>query len=193
MVLILGSSSFARKSLLKGLGIDFLTQASSFDERSIPESYEPKTYSKILASKKNEVLQQIYPNDVILTLDTIVYFENQIFNKPIDYQDAFSMLKKMSGKKHQVITACCVYSGGKTLLDTESTEVTFNLLSDEMIEIFLTDPHFIHRAGSYTLQGRGALLVESIQGSYENVIGFPFNTVEKLLNQFGESLWSQPY
>jgi septum formation protein len=192
MGLILGSSSFARQSLLKGLGITFTTHASSFDERSIPESYEPITYSKILASKKNEVLQLLYPNDVILTLDTIVYFEGKIFNKPQDYQDAFTMLKKMSGKKHQVITACCVYSKGKALLDTETTEVKFNLLSDEMIEIFLTDPHFIHRAGAYTLQGRGALLVESIQGSYENVIGFPFNTVEKLLNQFGETLWSQP-
>jgi septum formation protein len=192
MALILGSSSFARQALLKGLGVDFKVCASSFDERSVSENQDPYTYSKILASKKNEILQPQFPQDVILTLDTIVYLEGKIFNKPKDFDDAFFMLKKLSGKSHQVITSCAVFKKNQLLVDSETTQVKFNELSDEMIEIFLSDPHFIHRAGSYTVTGRGALLVESMNGTYENVIGFPFNTVEKLLNQFGESLWRFP-
>lgn len=192
MAFILGSSSFARQALLKGLGIDFKVCASCFDERSISEDLDPYSYSRLLALKKNEILQVQFPSDLILTLDTIVYFDQKIFNKPKDYADAFLMLKTLSDQTHQVITSCAVFKNNKLLIDSETTYVKFHPLSDEKIEFFLTDPHFIHRAGSYTVSGRGSLLVEHITGSYENIIGFPFNTVEKLFNQFGESLWSFP-
>ena len=188
MPLILGSTSSARVQLLKNLGLDFEIRAPSFDERTHPFSGNPHQYTEELSLKKNESILKKSPQELVVTCDTIVYCDKQVLNKPIDYQDAFSMLKLLSGKKHKVISGITLAKDNQILTGSETTDVEFHPLSDTQIEQFLKDPHFIHRSCSYTLSGLGALLIKSIEGSYENVIGIPFNTFETLLQKWNLSL-----
>jgi septum formation protein len=189
MTLILGSTSRSRIELFKGLGLDFRTVNPNFDERSYAYLGDPIQYCSILSLKKNQAIPKTNPLDLVITCDTIVFFEGQILNKPLDYLDAKQMLQKLSGKKHQVLSGITISKDHEYLTSCEITDVTFHPLTVKQIELFLKDPHFIHRSGSYTLSGRGALLIKSLDGSYENVIGVPFNTLENLLNKWNLSLW----
>jgi len=188
MALILGSTSSARAELLKKLGLDFKIIAPSFDERSIPLSDDPISYCRLLSLKKNESILKD-PNDVVITCDTIVALGSLILNKPQDYHEAMNMIQMLSGKTHIVISALTLAHRNELIQNHEITEVTFHSLNTSQIETFLQDPHFIHRSGAYTLTGKGGLIVKSIQGSYENVIGLPFNTLENLLSKWDLSLW----
>jgi septum formation protein len=189
MHLVLGSTSKARSYLLQELGVSFTVRSPSFDERLVPLNSDPVAYCQELALKKNISLASLNLQEVIITCDTIVYCGGKILNKPLDYKEAFKMLQFLSGKKHQVLSALCVGIGDDRKVNHEITEVEFNHLTDLQIEKFLLDPHYIHRSGSYTLSGKGSLLVKKIHGSYENVIGLPFNLLEKMLNHWGLSLW----
>lgn len=188
MKLVLGSTSVARFNLLKQLGLTFTTKSPNFDEKSLSYAGDPVVYVKDLAYLKNESLSK-NQDEIVITCDTIVFFEDKVFNKPTSYEEAFTMLKALSGKTHQVISGLCCASYDKLFIDHACTTVTFNNLSDEYIELFLQDPGYLSRSGAYTLTGKGALLIKSIEGSYENVIGLPFNTLSSLLNHWHISLW----
>lgn len=188
MKLILGSTSSARNMLLKQLGLEFFTKSPQFDERSLSYDGNPVLYAKDLAYLKNQSIEKS-SQDLVLTCDTIVFCDNQVLNKPESYQDAVRMLKMLSGSTHEVITGMCLASNDKLFTSHESTKVVFHKLSDSQIEKFLQDPAYISRAGAYTLTGKGALLIKSIEGSYENVIGLSFNVLSSLLNHWQISLW----
>jgi len=175
--------------LLKSLGVFFKTKAPTFDERSLSFSGDPVAYCTKLAEQKSLSLGTLDSNLIAITCDTIVFFENQVFNKPTCYQEAFSMLKTFSGKTHRVYSGLCLRKGDQILIDYEVTDVEFNILEDKQIELALQDPRFMHRAGAYTITQKGGLLVKKIEGSYENVIGLPLTTLEKLLRTWDYSLW----
>ena len=99
------------------------------------------------------------------------------------------MIQALSGSTHEVITGVCVSDLERVFVSHESTFVTFNDLTDDQIQIFLQDPLYMNRSGAYTLSGKGALLIKSLKGSYENVIGIPFNTLNELLGKWDLSLW----
>lgn len=188
MQLILGSSSSARYFLLKQLGLDFDVQSPNFDERSLSYNGDPYLYVKDLAYLKNESIEK-KPNQIVITCDTVVFHNAEIFNKPCCYKEAFEMLKKLSDSTHEVITGMCCASSDQFFTSYASTKVTFHKLNDEQIEKFLEDPSYMSRAGAYTVTGKGALLIKSLDGSYENVIGLCFNTLSSLLNHWQISLW----
>ena len=188
MKLILGSTSTARCQLLKSLGLEFEVQSPKFDERSFAYAGDPVLYAKDLAYLKNESIDKS-DDHIVITCDTIVFHENEVFNKPQSYDEAFHMLKKLSGSTHQVISGMCCASKSKLFVAHDVTKVTFHRLSDEQIEKFLEDPAYLSRSGSYTLTGKGALLIKALEGSYENVIGLSFNTLSSLLNHWHISLW----
>jgi septum formation protein len=188
MRLILGTTSSARIKILKNLGIEFQTRSPDFDERSHPLSDDPYKYCQDLAVFKNQSLVSA-ADELCITCDTIVYASGKIMNKPQDYQEAFFMLKTLSGTTHEVITSVCASHKNQTLASCEKNKVTFHTLSDQQIENFLQDPQYVHRAGAYTITGKGALLIKSIEGSYESIVGLPLNAIETLLQTWDTSLW----
>lgn len=188
MKLILGSTSSARALLLKELGLEFETKSPNFDERTLEFNGNPSQYVKDLAYSKNDSIVK-KPGDLVITCDTVVYIDQKVFNKPESYDEAYKMIQALSGSTHEVITGVCVSDLERVFVSHESTFVTFNDLTDDQIQIFLQDPLYMNRSGAYTLSGKGALLIKSLKGSYENVIGIPFNTLNELLGKWDLSLW----
>ena len=118
---------------------------------------------------------------VVVGCDTIVVFEGEILGKPKSEEDAINTLKRLSGKTHFVITAVCIRTKYKKVLECEKTEVRFNQLSDEFIKIYVDSGSPMDKAGSYGIQDGG--LVKEYFGSYTNVVGLPVTLVKKMLEE----------
>ena len=162
MRLILGSQSPRRKEILSFFSIPFLQIPSGFEEEQVVFEGDPAKYAEELSLKKAEQSQARFPQDLILTADTVVFFEGEIFNKPTDETAAFRMLQRLSGQRHQVITAITVSSPHSSLTRSEITEIVFNSLSDEQILLYHHHCPCLDKAGAYTIQGQGGLLVNQI-------------------------------
>ncbi|MBO6181975.1 MAG: septum formation protein Maf, partial [Acidaminococcaceae bacterium] len=119
----------------------------------------------------------------VVSADTIVVLENIILGKPADTADARRMLAMLSGKSHQVKTAVAVRYLDKTLLQVVTTEVHFRILTAPEIEWYAGTGEPMDKAGAYGIQGKGAVLVEKIEGSYDNVVGLPLTTVYEMFRR----------
>ncbi len=183
--LILASESPRRKRLLQALGIDFLVEPSNIDESiETNQPEEPSGISKRWAELKAQSISTLYPDSWVLAADTIVVLDGQIFGKPSDREDAVRMLRTLSGRIHDVITGMCLVRPGKILQRSCSvvTKVRFKELSDSEIEAYVETGKPMDKAGAYGIQGIGAFLVKSVEGSYTNVVGLPLcETIEWLL------------
>lgn len=182
--IVLASSSPRRKEILERFNIKFETRVSDIDEEFDPED-EPSQVVKSLALQKCEdVAKNCQNGDIIIAADTIVYYD-MILGKPKDRKDAEGIIKTLSGKTHLVMTGVAIIEvgSGKTIVDFESTEVKFRELSDEKIERYLNTEEYTDKAGSYGIQGYGEILVESINGSFSNVVGLPISKLDELLEE----------
>ena len=125
------------------------------------------------------------PNDILITSDTIVWFENKALGKPKDINDAFEMLKSLSGHSHEVITSVCFKSIGKQKTINSVTKVTFKRLSASEINYYINNFKVLDKAGSYGIQDWiGQVAVTKIEGSYFNVMGFPMDKIYNTLLTF---------
>jgi septum formation protein len=188
-MLILGSNSKRRKEILSYFGIPFRTIASDFDENLVPFQGFAKDYVQTMAAEKGAVLAKLYPDQIILTADTTVLFEGEILNKPQSLSEAAAMLKKMSGKEHEVFTGVCIRKGKQVFEGAESTFVAFNSITEDQIQAYIRHVDVLDKAGSYAIQGIGSILVKGIRGCYYNVMGLPMNTAKALLEKAGIDLW----
>ena len=186
---ILGSSSPRRKEILNFFSLPFEVAASDFDESKEFFQGNPHDFATTVAEKKGHALTRQFPSQVIITADTVVYFEEKLLFKPKDEQDARHMLKSLSGKTHTVITGVGVCKGSNCFSESEATLVTFNQLTDKQIETYLQTTHPMDKAGSYGIQEVGSLLVSHIEGSFYNVVGLPVNPLSNLLAKVGIDLW----
>jgi septum formation protein len=187
--LVLGSQSPRRKEILESFTLPFVQAPSGFDEESIPFSSDPRDYTTQLSRGKAALLASRFPQEIILTADTIVFFEGSVFNKPRDETEAFSMLKTLSGHWHQVFTSITLRQADKEKSGVEETRILFNSLSDEQIRLYLQKEAFLDKAGAYAIQGAGSVLVRRLEGCYTNVVGLPINLLRELLCSFGIDLW----
>lgn len=187
--LILGSQSEARKRILNYFSLPFVQIPSHFAEESIPFLGDPKQYAQSLALKKAEALCKQYPDRLVLTADTVVSFNNKVYNKPVDKEHAHAMLKDLGGHCHNVITAVAVRLNDKIASECEETKVCFFPLSDEQIALYHQSCYCLDKAGGYAIQKGGSLIISKIDGSYDNVMGLPLNATRLLLLQFGIDLW----
>ncbi|MBJ7449802.1 MAG: septum formation protein Maf [Parachlamydiales bacterium] len=187
---ILASQSPRRREVLQYFSLPFEQRAPQFDERSIPFEGDPKAYVLAIAQKKVEEMGPQFPDGVVITADTSVYFKDQIFGKPKDEDDAIRMLTTLSGQWHEVYTAVCVYRFGKIYSGVEMTKVHFNEITPHQIQQYLKSTKYFDKAGSYAIQQSGALLVKEIAGCYYNVMGLPVNLLSKLLEQADFKLWN---
>lgn len=181
---ILASKSPRRKDLMKFISSDFLVAVEDIDEES---SYvlSPCDAVKDIARRKGEAVMNLYPNDLVISADTIVVIDNEIIGKPIDEEDAYKILRKLSGRTHYVLTGYCVHYQDKVIVDTVKTDVTFNELSDELIWKYIKSGSPMDKAGAYGAQDSDKKypIIKNIVGSYDNVIGFPVKEIKEAIDR----------
>lgn len=179
--LILGSQSPRRQELLKGLNIPFEVKVIDVEE-TYPEGLVGVDISMLLAEKKADVYKPFMnENTLLITADTIVWHEGQIFGKPTDKTDAIRMLNALSGKTHQVITGVCISTLSKRKIFSVISEVRFAKLNTYEIEYYVDNYNPYDKAGAYGVQEWiGFVAVENIEGSYFNIMGLP---IQRLYNE----------
>ena len=189
MRLILGSQSPRRKEILGFFAYPFVQIPSAFDEDLVVFQGNPSQYAQELSLKKARELATRFPDDVILTADTVVYFDGKIYNKPKSEMEAFSMLRTLSGNWQHVFTAVTVHKQGIFHSGFEETKILFNPLTDDQIRLYHKSISFLDKAGGYAIQQAGSILISRMDGCYYNVMGLPVNTVKELLLKAGIDLW----
>lgn len=188
--IILASGSPRRRELLTLMGLDYKVVVSEADEESVSKDLPIELYVQELALLKatataKSVLKN--KNAVIISADTVVTLNGKILGKPLDEDDAFNMLKSLSGVAHSVYTGYCVMriKDGKTVCSKSRTRVHFKELSDEKIRAYIKSGEPMDKAGSYGIQGLGSLLAEKIDGDFYNVVGLPISMLaDTLENEF---------
>jgi septum formation protein len=182
-MIILASKSPRREELLKKIVRSFKVIPSKFDESKLDHS-DPVTFANKASFEKAKDVSIAHFDDVVIGADTIVVLDNKIFGKPKNISDAKTMLKKLSGKTHQVITGITIFQLGKSVTGHALTEVTFNEISDKDIEAYLKKHKVLDKAGSYAIQDIGEKFVNSIKGDYDNVVGLPVMMLREMLRLF---------
>lgn len=182
--IILGSQSPRRKELLEGMDLDFTVKVIEIDESNFPSDLPLENVPEYIAIEKGKAhLAIIKDDELVITSDTIVIYNGEIFGKPKSKEEATAMLKKLSGNKHEVISGVCLTSKHKTVSFSDKTVVQFKSLSDELIDYYLEKYKPYDKAGSYGIQEWiGYVGITSIEGAYFNVMGLPVAKVfDKLL------------
>lgn len=180
---ILGSGSPRRKELLAMLDIDFEVRSAGDVDESYPADLPAEEVPLYLARKKsNAFLSGLRENELVITADTVVISDNNVLGKPADTEEAFRMLKMLSGRKHAVVTGITVATREIQISDTAITEVEFAPLSDETIREYIGRYRPMDKAGAYGIQEWiGAVAVKGINGSFYNVMGLPLHLLTTLL------------
>jgi septum formation protein len=188
-MLILGSKSPRRKEILSYFSLPFRQESSDYDERLIPFDGDPKKYACTIAEKKAESLIDRFPDQILITADTIVFCKNKIFHKPETEEEAIKMLFELSGSWHQVFTAVCVRKGNQFFTEAEETKILLHSLTEKQIKSYHQHFYFADKAGGYAIQEAGAIVVKKIEGCFYNVMGLPITTLRTLLLEVGVDLW----
>lgn len=180
--IILASQSPRRKELLQKHGISFSVFVTDADE-TVDEPMAPADLVEELSCRKAQSAAEHFLNEKVLIIaaDTVVALDNEVFGKPADAEDAFSMLQKLSGKAHSVFTGVTLarvkegkVSYQKTVCETK---VYFKTLTEEEIRDYIATKEPFDKAGSYAIQGIASKFVEKIQGDYDNVVGLPVEAI----------------
>jgi septum formation protein len=182
MRLILASSSPRRAELLRAAGLPFLQIPANVDE-TIAEGEGPERAVLRLARDKALSVSSLYPEDIVLGADTLVVLEGHPLGKPRDVEDAAEMLRRLSGQTHEVLTGICVCHRGGQLASFERTRVRMASLDDKDIRWYVDSGEPLDKAGAYAIQGLASRFVESLEGSYSNVVGLPVSGVCALLKR----------
>jgi len=182
MTVVLASKSPRRQEILKFAGIPFTVRASDVPE--VPEEGEsPEMYVKRLAVAKAHAVART-SREIILAADTTVVVDDHILEKPADPDDASRMLRKLSGREHQVHTGVCLLGQDREIVDVATTVVRFSELSMVEVGDYVRSGEPMDKAGGYGIQGLAAKFVESIDGCYFNVMGLPISLVYRHLKSF---------
>ena len=187
--IVLASGSPRRQELLQRIGIvDFTVRVPEADE-----SYDPTmTPEEIVChiSRKKSMALNSTPDEIVITADTMVFLDDKRLGKPADEEDALRMLTALQGRRHTVCTGVTVRQGEHMLTRAASTHVYFRSATQQELRSYIRDGEPMDKAGSYGVQGQGALLVERIDGDFFNVMGLPVLLLSRMLQQFGVDLLS---
>jgi septum formation protein len=183
-MIILASNSPRRRQLLDMLGIEYVVDPSDVEESRLPGEL-PEAMALRLARDKAVATRVRHPDVPVLAADTVVVVQNKVLGKPASKREAESMLGMLSGRDHQVITAVALAWDGTTLEKCDITRVWFREADPSFIRDYVATGEPLDKAGSYGVQGRGALLVEKIEGDFFGVMGLPLRLVVELLETAG--------
>ena len=186
--MILASASPRRKEILENFGFSFKTIVKNIDETSDKAKAEEKILE--IAEKKAKAAAIDFPDENVVGADTVVVVNGKILGKPKNKEEAFSMLKSLSGRSHEVITAFSFININKNISysDYEITKVYFKNLTDDEIKWYINTKEPMDKAGAYGIQGKGAFFVEKIEGDFFSVMGFPLGKFVRFLNKTGFNL-----
>ena len=184
--LILASTSPRRIEILKN-EFEIETVKPQIEEK-IGFVEDPISNCISLAFEKAVSVAQNFPNGTILSADTIVVLDGKVLGKPKDREDAFKMLRSLSGREHRVITAFAIINLDRKIKYTDyvSSSVTFKDLSDSDIDEYLNTGEYVDKAGSYGIQGIGKVLVSHYEGSFLNIVGLPLEEVKSVIKKIDE-------
>lgn len=189
--LYLASASPRRSELLRQIGVDFTHLVLPVDETPLP-SESAASYVERLARLKAEVVLKSLgqcAGAVVLGADTAVVLDGRILGKPRDREDALQTLACLSGREHQVLTAVALVSEQRKAVRVVTSKVGFSQLSQAQIEAYWATGEAQDKAGSYAIQGRAAVFVSHLQGSYSAVVGLPLCETAQLLEAFAIPCW----
>jgi septum formation protein len=184
--LILASSSPRRRDLLASLGLTFQVVPAAIQE--IPSPQEAATdFAARVAEKKALAVGHRHPEAWVIGADTVVVVDGEIFGKPHDREDAKRMLQRLANREHRVITGYALIhaAGEKKIKGAEETRVKISALEEREIAWYINTGEPFDKAGGYAIQGKGAFMVERIEGSYTNVVGLPLSQLVRLFKQVG--------
>lgn len=178
---ILASKSPRRQQFFKDLDIDFTIQLKEVEE-IYPKELKENEITDFLADLKSKAFTDLQEHDLLITSDTIVWLKGKALGKPKNHEDAFNMLRALSGNKHQVITSISIKSRSFQKIINDVTTVSFKELSDEEINYYINNYKPFDKAGAYGIQEWiGFIAIDNIQGSYFNVVGLPVHKLYKEL------------
>lgn len=182
-ILILASGSPRRQQFFKDLNLDFEIRLKDVEEIYPPELKAVEITDFLALLKANAFEGELKENEILVTSDTIVWHRNKALGKPKNAEEAFEMIKSMSGTTHEVITSVCFKTSTASTLLSDTTKVTFNDLSDEAILYYIENYKPYDKAGAYGIQEWfGFMAVAKIEGSYTNVMGLPTAKVYEYLS-----------
>lgn len=181
--IILASGSPRRQELLKTLGISFDVMPSNVEEVVELVNNDFANYVQKLAMKKGVAVSEMRSDALVIAADTIVVFDGEVYPKPSTKEQAESFLRKFSGNTHSVFTGVSIFGNGVSKVFSVETKVTFKELDDRMIQAYVDSGDPMDKAGGYGIQTVGALLVESIDGDYLNVVGLPLSKLVEILQE----------
>ena len=183
--MILASSSIRREEILKNYNLKFRIIKSDIIE-TVDNKDTPEELVMSLAFRKAYSVAKYYTKSIVIGADTVVVYKGEILSKPKNSDDAFRMLSLLSGETHEVLTGISILNveSNQKIIDFERTSVKFRNLDKDIIDTYISTKEPVDKAGSYGIQGIGALLVERIDGCYLNVVGLPLVRLDKLLNKF---------
>ena len=189
MNIILASNSPRRRELLERIGLTGFTVAAPNVDETVEDGLSPAQIVEALSLRKaRAAAEKAGLEDLIIAADTVVALDGGVLGKPQDESDAFAMLSALSGREHHVFTGVTVLQGGKAVTEHEETAVAFRAIAPEEIRGYIATGEPMDKAGSYGIQGIGALLVSGIRGDYCNVMGLPVFRLGQILSGFGVEL-----
>jgi septum formation protein len=184
--IVLASASPRRKELLEKIGLRFEVEPTDYDEETTSAS-EPHEMAKELSLGKARVAARKHRSALIIAADTFVVFGDRILGKPHTNAEAREMLRALNGRMHSVITGFTILDAesGKVLSRSVETKVHMKKVTLKEIDSYVRTKEPLDKAGGYAIQGRGAVLVERIEGDYSNVVGLPLSALAESLKEFG--------
>lgn len=185
MKFILASKSERRITYLKAFGFDFEIAKVDLEEK-IFENSPLKTVVYNAYAKANKVKRLSSINEVILGMDTVVSMDMKIFGKPKNKKENIEMLKKFTNREHLVITGVVGLKNDVSFVDYDVTRVRFKNVEEGVLKRYVETGEGLDKAGGYAIQGLGAMLIDKVDGSVDNVIGIPLLKVMKILRTIGE-------
>ena len=184
MDIVLASGSPRRRELLETMGLEFSVVPAKGEEIA-PEGAGPAETVMALSKAKAAEVAKSRPGALVIAADTVVWAEGRILGKPKDEAEARAMLHMLSDNTHEVYTGVTLMLGEKEAAGAECTKVFFRRLTDEEIDRYVSTGEPMDKAGAYGVQGKGALLVERLEGDFFNVMGLPVLRLSRMLLRFG--------
>lgn len=182
-MIVLASQSPRRREIMEQVGLRFIVHPADVDEMMDKSLPIPQAIERLALSKALNVAK-LYPNNIVIGADTLVCLNKQVLGKPQDEQGAREMLRLLSGQTHQVITGVAICADGKEECFHSVSDVTFYPLSDEEITAYINSKEPFDKAGSYGIQGKGAVFVAKIVGDYYNIVGLPIAKLMQRLKAY---------
>lgn len=184
--IVLASTSPRRKELLAKTGLEFIAVDGCYEE-DMTLSLPPKALAKHLALGKALAVAKKFPNAIIIAADTFVVLKNEILGKPHTPAKAKSMLRRLSGKSHAILTGLAIIDtqSGKKVLCTVKNKIQLRKISPKEIAAYVATGEPLDKAGAYAIQGLGGLFVKNIEGDWNGVVGLPLHALNLALRKFG--------